>query len=88
MSIYVPFLGLLIFGNIENLILASQGVVVGVDAKKLAILSIIAVSCWLIIGTFATSFAIKYADAIEFIGGLAIVILGVQSMLKATHIIN
>ncbi|WP_295721250.1 hypothetical protein [uncultured Methanobrevibacter sp.] len=87
-SIYVPFLGLLIFGNIENLILASQGVVVGVDSKKLALFSIIAVSCWLIIGTFATSFAIQYADVIEFIGGLAIAILGVQSMLKATHIIH
>lgn len=26
---YVPFIGLIIFGNIENLILASQGVVQG-----------------------------------------------------------
>ena len=29
----------------------------------------------------------KYADAIEFIGGLAIFILGIQSMLEAVHII-
>ena len=30
---YLPFIGLIIFGNIENLILASQGVVQGVDMK-------------------------------------------------------
>ena len=37
---YLPFIGLIIFGNIENLILASQGVVQGVDVKILSILSI------------------------------------------------
>ena len=88
LSSYIPFLGLLIFGNIENLILASQGVVVGVDAKKLAIISIIAVSMWLIIGTLATSFAIQYANVIDFIGGLAICILGAQSMIKASPILR
>ena len=36
----MPFIGLIIFGNIENLILASQGVVEGVDPKTLGILSI------------------------------------------------
>ena len=28
---YLPFMGLIIFGNIENLFLASQGVVGGVN---------------------------------------------------------
>ena len=34
---YIPFIGLLIFGNIENLILASQGVVKGANPLKLGI---------------------------------------------------
>lgn len=38
----MPFIGLIIFGNIENLILASQGVVQGVNPKILGLLSIIA----------------------------------------------
>ena len=80
---YAPFTGLLIFGNIENLILASQGVVQGVDVKILSILSIIAVIIWLVIGTVATEFAIQYANYITFIGGLAIVILGIQAIYEA-----
>ena len=40
---YIPFIGLLIFGNIENLILASQGVVKGANPLKLGIASIICV---------------------------------------------
>ena len=36
---YAPFTGLLIFGNIENLILASQGAVAHVDPYILAALS-------------------------------------------------
>ena len=40
---YLPFLGLLVFGNIENLILSSQGVVNGVDPKVLGGLSILIV---------------------------------------------
>lgn len=88
LSAYVPFLGLLIFGNIENLILASQGVVAKADMKKLSLTSIVAVIIWLLIGTLATAAAIKYADAINFIGGLAIFILGLQSMLQATHLIG
>ena len=43
-----PFLGLIIFGNIENLILAAQGVGAGVNPLGLAILSFIAVLCWLL----------------------------------------
>ena len=43
-----PFIGLLIFGNIENLILAAQGVGAGVNPIGLAILSLIAVTCWYI----------------------------------------
>ena len=41
---YAPFSGLLIFGNIENLVLASQGAVAHVDPYILAGLSLIAVS--------------------------------------------
>ena len=77
---YLPFIGLIIFGNIENLILASQGVVQGVDSKILGGLSIIAVIIWLVIGTVATEVAIQYANYITFIGGLAIFILGIQSI--------
>ena len=47
-------ISLIIFGNIENLILASQGVVKGANPLKLGILSVIIVICWLVIGTFGT----------------------------------
>lgn len=76
----MPFIGLIIFGNIENLILASQGVVQGVNPKILGLLSIIAVIGWITIGTIATEVAIQYSNYITFIGGLAIVILGIQSI--------
>ena len=74
---YLPFIGLIIFGNIENLILASQGVVQGVDIKVLGI-----------IGTVATEVAIQYSNYITFIGGLAIVILGIQAIYEAVKNIN
>lgn len=77
------FLGLIVFGNIENLILAAQGVAAHVNPLGLACLSLVAVFCWLIIGTFATKAAMKYARVINFIGGLAIFILGIQSILGA-----
>ncbi len=77
------FLGLIVFGNIENLILAAQGVAAHVNPVGLAGLSLIAVVCWLLIGTFATKAAMKYARVINFIGGLAIFILGIQSILGA-----
>ena len=80
---YLPFMGLIVFGNIENLILSSQGVVAGVDPKVLGGLSIIVVVIWLILGTVLTDVAIQYADAINFIGGLAIFILGVQAVYGA-----
>ena len=80
---YLPFIGLIIFGNIENLILASQGVVKGVNIKILSGLSILVVIFWLIIGTVATEVAIQYANYIEFIGGLAIFILGVKAIYDA-----
>ena len=80
---YAPFTGLLIFGNIENLILSSQGAVAGVNPIILGILSLIAVIAWLLIGTYGTKMAIKYADYIEIIGGVAIIILGIQAMLEA-----
>lgn len=80
---YAPFTGLLIFGNIENLILASQGAVAHVNPFILSVLSIIAVIIWLLLGTYGTKVAIKYADYIEIFGGVAIIVLGVQSMLEA-----
>ena len=85
---YLPFIGLIIFGNIENLILASQGVVQGVDIKVLGGLSIIVVIMWLVIGTVATEVAIQYSNYITFIGGLAIVILGIQAIYEAVKNIN
>ena len=81
------FWGLLIFGNIENLILASQGATAHVDPVILLALSLICVIIWLLMGKYGTKVAIKYANEIEIIGGLAIVILGLQSMLEATGII-
>lgn len=85
---YLPFIGLIIFGNIENLILASQGVVQGVDVKVLGALSILVVIIWLVIGTVATEVAIQYSSYITFIGGLAIVILGIQAIYEAVKNIN
>lgn len=82
---YLPFIGLIIFGNIENLILASQGVVGGVNPKVLGVLSIIAVIIWLFIGTVATDVAMQYSNYITFIGGLAIVILGIQAIRDAVR---
>lgn len=82
-SEYKQYLGLLIFGNIENLVLASQGAVACVDPIILGILTILAVIAWFVIGTLGTKVAIKYARVIEFIGGLAIFILGLQSVLVA-----
>lgn len=83
MSELKPFLALLIFGNIENLILAAQGVNAHVDPIILSILSLIAVVSWFLIGTFGTRIAMKYARHINFIGGLAIFILGIQAMLES-----
>ncbi len=79
----MPFIGLIIFGNIENLILASQGVVSGVNPKILGGLSILIVILWLIIGTVATNVAMQYANIITFIGGLAIFLLGVKAVYDA-----
>ena len=79
----MPFVGLIIFGNIENLVLSSQGVVAGVNPLKLAIASILCVSMWLIIGTFGTQLLINYVDFIDFLGGLAIFILGAQAMITS-----
>ena len=85
-----PFFALILFGNIENLILAAQGVAAAVNPLGLAtlsliavVLSLIAVVCWLLIGTFGTKIAMKYARYINFIGGLAIFILGVQAIMGA-----
>jgi len=77
------FLPLLVLGNIENLILAAQGVDAHVNPLILAMLSLTAVVMWLLIGTFATKSALKYARFINFIGGLAIFILGIQAIVQA-----
>ena len=77
------FFGLLVFGNIENLILAAQGVSASVDPFILLGLSLAAVTCWFLIGTLGTRMAIKYARHINFIGGLAIFILGIEAMLES-----
>ena len=82
---YLPLVGLIIFGNIENLVLSSQGVVAGVNPVKLGIASIICVVLWLLIGTVATSMLIQYVDFIDFIGGLAIFILGIQAMVESVR---
>lgn len=80
---YLPFLALIVFGNIENLVLSSQGVVAGVNPLKLAIASLICVSLWLIIGTFGTQLLINYVGFINFIGGFAIFVLGLQAMYES-----
>ncbi len=80
---YLPFVGLILFGNIENLVLSSQGVVAGVNPIKLGIASVICVSLWLIIGTFGTQLLINYVDFINFIGGFAIFVLGLQAMYES-----
>ena len=64
---YKAFFGLLVFGNIENLILSSQGVVGGVDPKILGGLSVLAVIVWLFIGTVATDVAMQYANIIQHV---------------------
>ena len=74
---YLPFVGLIIFGNIENLVLSSQGVVAGVNPVKLGI------ALWLMIGTFGTQLLIDYVSFIEFIGGFAIFVLGLQAMIQS-----
>ncbi len=79
---YFPFIGLLIFGNIENLILASQGEVKKRNVLSLSIVSIIIVIAWFILGTILTDEAIKYSNYINFIGGLAIFLLGIQSVVE------
>lgn len=80
---FLPFIWLIIFGNIENLILASQGVVHGVNPRILGGLSILVVIMWLVLGTVLTDIAMQYANVINFIGGLAIFILGIQSIYGA-----
>ena len=81
----MPFVWLIIFGNIENLILASQGVVGGVNPKVLGGLSIIIVILWFIIGYVAADIAIQYSNAITFLGGLVIVILGIIAIRDAVR---
>lgn len=82
---YLPFVGLIIFGNIENLVLSSQGVVAGVNPLKLGIVSFLCVAMWLLIGTFGTRMLIDYVDFINFLGGFAIFVLGLQAMIQSVR---
>ena len=77
---FKQFIGLLILGNIENLIIASLGVTKGLNPIVLSLLSLFFVVAWYAIGTL---FAIKYANYITFVGGLAIFLLGIQSMVES-----
>lgn len=83
---YAQFSTLLIFGNIENLVLASQGASSHVNPVVLSILSLIAVIIWFLMGAYGTKMAIKYADYIELIGGVAIILLGIESILEGMGI--
>jgi len=85
LGLSLGLISLIVFGNIENLILASQGVVKAANPLRLAILSLICVGIWLILGTVCTQQLEAYGIYIEFIGGLAIFILGVQSMYQAVR---
>lgn len=80
---YMQFIWLIVFGNIENLVLASQGVVQGVNPKILGGLSILVVIMWFVVGTVITDIAIEYSNLINFLGGLAIFILGLQAVYEA-----
>ena len=71
---YIPFIGLLIFGNIENLVLSSQGVVAGANILKLSIYSIICVLIWLIVGTVGATVAAQYASFIDFVGSCIVIL--------------
>lgn len=82
------FWALIIFGNIENLILASQGAASHVNQVILLILTLICVIIWLLLGKYATKFAIKYADEIEIIGGVAIILLGIEAIMEAFGFIS
>ena len=77
------FCGIDYFWQLENLVLSSQGVVAGVNPLKLGIASFICVAMWLAIGTFGTQILIDYVSFIEFLGGLAIFILGAQAMFRS-----
>ena len=85
LGLSLGLISLIVFGNIENLILASQGVVKAANPLRLALLSLVCVALWLIIGTVCTQQLEAYGIYIEFIGGLAIFILGVQSMYQAVR---
>ena len=85
LGLSLGLISLIVFGNIENLILASQGVVKAANPLRLAILSLICVAIWLILGTVCTQQLEAYVIYIEFIGGLAIFILCIQSMLEAVR---
>lgn len=77
------FWALIIFGNIENLILASQAATSHVNQIIVLLLTLICVIAWLLLGKYATKFAIKYSEEIEIIGGVAIILLGIEAMLEA-----
>ena len=55
----------------------------GANIIKLSIYSIICVLIWLIVGTVGATVAAQYASFIDFVGGLAIFILGLQAMYES-----
>ena len=59
------FLPLIVFGNIENLILAAQGVAAAVNPVTLAMLSFAAVICWLLIGTSLILLLMHFSQELE-----------------------
>lgn len=46
-------------------------------------MSIIVVLIWMMLGTFLTDIATQYSNVIYIIGGLAIIILGIQAAVGA-----
>jgi putative Mn2+ efflux pump MntP len=40
---------------------------------------------WLLIGTFGTRMLIDYVDFINFLGGFAIFVLGLQAMIQSVR---
>lgn len=85
LGLNLGLISLIVFGNIENLILASQGVVKAANPLRLALLSLLCVTIWLIVGTVCTQQLEAYGIYIEFIGGFAIFVLGIQSMFEAVR---
>lgn len=51
----------------------------------MAALSVSVVIIWFVVGTVATNIAMQYSNYIDFLGGLAIVILGIIAIRDAVR---